>query len=415
MARKALHIAWLGAGPAGDDSGGVPGVAADLLLGLARHGHRIDVFLPSRERTVPHELTNVANIRFVWGTSTWRWNAWYSRAKGAAWVSGLIARSLALLKLRRRVAGYHAGDPFDIIYQFCAIETLGVPSRVRRAVPLVLHPEIHTYGELRCYIAERRLSFRCQSRATFAAAIVVMSTRALIQRFTIRRARLVICVSPIFRDRLISDYGVPFARCAVVPNPVRFERFERVEREPEPTPTVLVLGRISARKGIEDIVQVARALLGRGATLRLRIVGGPSLSSDYTRLLDDLPQENSEYVGQVAPKQVPHELSRCDVLLQASHYEPFGLTVAEALASGLPVVATNEVGAIAGVDRSVVVEVQPGDIEGIATALTRTVGRMSNGRLQMERTARAEAERLFCADTVCEKISGLLERLTTSG
>jgi len=42
------------------------------------------------------------------------------------------------------------------------------------------------------------------------------------------------------------------------------------------------------------------------------------------------------------------ELKRSDMLILASKSEPFGLTVAEALAAGVPVIATSEVGATEG-------------------------------------------------------------------
>src|SRR5204863_3291982 len=125
-------------------------------------------------------------------------------------------------------------------------------------------------------------------------------------------------------------------------------------------PTVLVLGRIAVRKGVDDVVAVARALLDENVPARIRVVGGPSLWSDYTRLLEDLPSANAEYAGAVPASEVPLELASSDLLLQASRYEPFALTVAEALAAGVPVVATSEVGAIENVDRKVAAEVAPG-------------------------------------------------------
>ena len=78
----------------------------------------------------------------------------------------------------------------------------------------------------------------------------------------------------------------------------------------------------------------------------------------------------------MASAEVPGELARASVLLQASRYEPFGLTVAEALAAGVPVVGTSEVGAIEGVDRSVAAEVAPGDAEALAAAVVAMLGEL---------------------------------------
>jgi glycosyltransferase involved in cell wall biosynthesis len=172
-----------------------------------------------------------------------------------------------------------------------------------------------------------------------------------------------------------------------------------------------VLGRIAVRKGIEDVVAVAEELLSRDVEVRIRIVGGPSLASDYTKLLEHLPSENAEYAGPVDASEVPGELARSDVLLAPSKYEPFALTVAEALAEGVPVVATSEVGAIENVDRSVAAEVPPGDVPAMATAIAAMLDRVRREPEELRSKARAEAERLFAPDMICEQISRALERL----
>jgi glycosyltransferase involved in cell wall biosynthesis len=172
-----------------------------------------------------------------------------------------------------------------------------------------------------------------------------------------------------------------------------------------------VLGRICVRKGVEDVVAVARTLLDLGVDARIRVLGAPSLWSDYTKLLEDLPNENAEYAGSVPAAEIPVELARGDVLLQASKYEPFGLTVAEALAGGVPVVATSEVGAIEGVDRSVLTEVGPGDVEGMASAIAAMIERLGTNPAATRSLAHAEASRLFATELVCERISVALEGL----
>ncbi|MGD0452064.1 MAG: glycosyltransferase family 4 protein [Solirubrobacteraceae bacterium] len=415
MPGRALRIAWLGAVPSSRETGGVPGVATELLHGLATLGHRIDCFSPAAEHELPARLSEDKNLTFAWGTAGWRWGRWYSRTKIAAFASGLFARALGALRLRRELARRHRREPYDVIYQFSNIEALSVPSSVARQVPLVIHPETHAAGELRFLIAERQLSFRCQPRHTFAVAVAIMSLRALIQRVRIRRARLLICISSAFRSHLVHDYGFPLKDTVVIPNPVRLERFTNSERELGEPPTVLVLGRIAVRKGIEDVVQVARTLLERDVDARMRVVGGPGLWSDYTKLLEDLPPENAEYVRRISPSEIPGELARTDVLLQASKYEPFALTVAEALAAGVPVVATSEVGAIEGVDRSVAIEVEPGDVAGMATAITDMLERVRADAAQTRSLARAEAERLFASEVVCEQISTALVQLVDAG
>jgi glycosyltransferase involved in cell wall biosynthesis len=416
MPSKSLRIAWIGTGPGPRESGGVPGVATELLLGLTALGHEIDCYATGARRELPERLREVKGLTFCWGTVEWRWNRWYNRTPVGNFLAGLLARASGSLRLRRDLTRAHAKRPYDVIFQFSSLEALGMPASLTRRVPLVILPETHSAGELRCLLAERTLALRCQPAWTYALAIGVNLVRTLTQRRRIRHASLLVCISSVFRDHLVHDYGISPARTTVIPNPVRIERFVvgDVSRPAGRPPTVLALGRVSVRKGVEDVVALAKLLRERRADVRIRVVGGPSLWSDYTKLLDDLPGENSEFVGRIAPADIPAELASVDLLLQASRYEPFGLTVGEALAAGVPVVATAEVGAIEGVDRTVVGEVAPGDIAGIAETVERMLAQLDAAPRATRELARSEAIRLFSPSRVCEQLSSELERLVES-
>lgn len=414
--RKSLHIAWIGFAPA-EETGGVPGIATDLLHGLAKLGHRIDCFFPSHEHELPPAIAGLENIAFVWGMSGWQWNRWYSRTRLTAFASSLIARSMASLRLRTEVARRHRDDPYDLFYQFSNVENLAMPRSLRRSVPLVVHPGQSSADALRFLIKERRLQLQCRPAYAVALAATLIWLRMRVQRRSVRGAQLVVCISEIFRDHLIRDYGLSRTRAVVVPNPVRLDRFEDISTDRPPPgkpPRVIVLGRIATGKGAEDVVALAKLLLERGVDIRIRLVGGSSVWSNYTKLLEELPAENSEYAGFVPGSQVPGELAGSDILLQASKYEAFALTVAEALAAGVPVVATTEVGAVEQVDRSVAAVVAPGDVPGMAAAILAMVERLNADPRGLRALARAEAERLFAPERVCEGVSEALERLVES-
>jgi glycosyltransferase involved in cell wall biosynthesis len=416
MTAKPLRIAWIGAGPGPNESGGVPGVASDLLLGLTGLGHHVDCYLPGTARSLPQRIVEADRLQFVWGTGNWRWDRWYNRTKIGTFLTGLLNRSVGSVRLRRGLARRHAIEPYDVIYQFSNIEALAMPRSLRKSVPLVIHPETHIAGELRFQLAERRLSLRSQPAYVFALTVAMMAFRVIVQRRRVRDASLLICISSVFRDHLLRDYDFPPEDTVVIPNPVRLERFTElsVERGVGEPGRVLVLGRIAARKGIEDVIAMAKSLQTSGARVHIRVVGGPSLWSDYTPLLNDLPPENSEYAGRIAPADIPAELERTDVLVQASKYEPFGLTVGEALAAGVAVVATSEVGAIEEVDRRVVAEVAPGDVDGLAAAVAETIDRLAAAPSEIRGLARAEAQRRFDPAVVARHVSLALQRLVES-
>jgi glycosyltransferase involved in cell wall biosynthesis len=406
-----LRIAWIGGVPGVRETGGVPGVATELVHGLAALGHRVDCFIPGSGRELPERLLSDPRITFVWGTAGWRRNRWYNRRRIVAALTVMLSRSTASIRLRREVLRRHRAEPYDVIYQFSSIESLSAPARLRRSVPLVVHPETHAAGELSWMLRERRIGKSCQPLHEYALALLTLGFRAFVQKRRIGRADMLICISSVFRDHMVRDYRFPLERTVVIPNPVRLERFTALATGRATSGTVLVLGRVAARKGIEDVVSVARLLRERHAAARLRIVGGPGSWSDYTSLLEHLP-ETAEYAGRVGAAQVPDELARADVLLQASKYEPFGLTVGEALAAGVPVVATTEVGAIEGVERSVSIVVDPGDVPAMADAIEQTLGRLRAEPASLRAAARAQAQLLFDPARVCAQISTALLELS---
>jgi glycosyltransferase involved in cell wall biosynthesis len=410
VSQRSLHIAWIGFAPV-DDAGGVPGIATDLLPGLAELGHRIDCFFPSNEHELPARITDVENLTFVWGTSSWRWNRWYSRTRFTAFVSAQLAGGIASLRLRTVLMRRHKHDPYDLFYQFSNVENRAVPRRLRNTVPLVVQPGQSSADALRFFVRERRLSLRSRPAHAFAIAAIVLWSRRQMQRRQLRSASLVVCISNVFREHLRRDYDLSAEATVVVPNPVRIDRFEWTDRPLGTPPRIVVLGRIATGKGIEDVVALARLLLERKVDARIRLVGGTSVWSSYTKLLEDLPPENSEYVGQIPGSQVPAELAGSDILLHASKYEAFALTVAEALAAGVPVVATSEVGAIEQVERSVAAAVTPGDVQGMAQAIAGMLDRLRSDPTDTRALARSEAERLFAPAVVCEQISQALVEL----
>jgi glycosyltransferase involved in cell wall biosynthesis len=329
-------------------------------------------------------------------------------------VAGLGHRAIAFGRLRRAVTRHHAADPYDVVYQFSNIETFGVPFGLARSVPLVIHPETHMAGELRWLLAERRLGRRCEPWYRSLLVGSVFALRTVVQRVTIHQASLLICISGVFRDHLITDYRFPRSATVVVPNPVNIERFGEIKSGIGQPPTAVVIGRIAMRKGVEQIVALSHLLRERHVNVRLRIVGAHSQWSDYRPLLEDLEPTNTTYVGQLGPAEIPVELGRNDILIQASKYEPFGLTVAEALAAGTPVIATTEVGAIEGVSSSSVVATPVSDPEALADAAETMLERLRADGDGVRRTARADAQRLFSVDVVCQRISEVLEDLAAS-
>jgi glycosyltransferase involved in cell wall biosynthesis len=136
-----------------------------------------------------------------------------------------------------------------------------------------------------------------------------------------------------------------------------------------------IVGRIDPMKGIDVLVRAMAHLTGPSGRARLVVVGSPGLDDGgYERTVkadaDRLLGDRVRFVGPRA--DVPDVLRSLDVLVNASSAEPFGLTVLEAQASGVPVVAASSGGIVDFVrDGDNGLLVPPGDAAALARALER--------------------------------------------
>lgn len=192
--------------------------------------------------------------------------------------------------------------------------------------------------------------------------------------------------TPIFKERLIKQYRIPEQKILLLPNLVDLQPFESVAlsrnySDPQgeaissnadsPDITLLAICRLIPLKGIDLCIQAMSHLLD--LPVRFRIVG--SGSEDYESYLRSLAEQLNvssrvEFAGATSPNRIAEEYRTGDIFLLASHYEAFGLVLIEAMASGIPVIATN-VGGISNVVEEGVsgLLVPAGDVQSLAMAI----------------------------------------------
>ena len=169
----------------------------------------------------------------------------------------------------------------------------------------------------------------------------------------------------------IAAYGI-HAKFEVVPNVIDTELF----RPASPMDgsgarkRILFVG-IAGKNDIKGISYLFKAL----ATLdrqdwRLDMIGGGTLQAEFEQQAADLdiaPQV--VFRGQRTKQQTARYMQNCDFLVSASLFETFGVVLAEALASGKPVIATDSGGPADFVTPEVGLLVPPRDVTALADAI----------------------------------------------
>lgn len=185
---------------------------------------------------------------------------------------------------------------------------------------------------------------------------------------TSRLAARTICVGNALLDDMVTRWGADRGRLLHIPNPLPATAGAD-GWEPTAPPLVLAVGRLDPIKRFPDLVQAFAA--GAPPEARLAILGGGPEHGRLTALVERMGLTQRVTLPGFVADPAPW-YCRAACLAVTSESESFGLTVAEAMAHGVPVVATDCGGpaeVLDGLGRLVPV----GDIAALADALRATL------------------------------------------
>ena len=194
------------------------------------------------------------------------------------------------------------------------------------------------------------------------SGILIPTIKLLSVRYC-RNMNLIISPSSQMKDILIS-YGIT-KRIEVIPTGVKLDFFHAGDGKefrkrrgiPENTRILLFVGRIAKEKNIGFLFQVLRRIVARNPGVRLLLAGdGPDKEQLMALVLRKKLDAYVDFLGYLEMNDLIPCYAAADVLLMASKTETQGLVVAEAMATGTPVVAIAEMG---------VVDVLEGDRGGV--------------------------------------------------
>lgn len=184
------------------------------------------------------------------------------------------------------------------------------------------------------------------------------------------------------RDTFVAR-GIPAEKLMVNPYGVDLSRFSPPPRPPLGRPRLLFVGRVGPRKGVPTLIEAFRRC---SVDAELHLIGPVEAGMDAI-----LSQAAANVVvrGPLPGAALPAEYARAHVFCLPSLEEGLALTLLQAMASGLPVVASPESGAADLVDCGVEGLVVPsGDCQSLAEALA---GLLTDGARRAAMGARARA------------------------
>lgn len=221
------------------------------------------------------------------------------------------------------------------------------------------------------------------------------------ERAPVGYADFYLCPSEAVADDLVENWEIPRSATAVVPygmNP------EWLKLQPKPQPgRILFAGAADLRKGIHYLAMAAEQLKARGFDYEFRVAG------NVTDLVRRQPMcRHLNFLGRVSRDSVHEEFRQADLFVLPSLAEGSAEVTYEALAAGLPLIATKSAGSVArdGIEGFMIPERDP-------NALAGAIEQIVEDRPLRDRLSRAARERAraFTWDRYGKRLIAALSKL----
>lgn len=202
------------------------------------------------------------------------------------------------------------------------------------------------------------------------------------------RADVIFTVSEAAKEDLVRAAGAPRDRILVTPNGVDPRFFEARAREGPRAPYLLAVGTLEPRKNLPVLLEALRILRREGRDLALVVAGRQAWT--HSLPLGDLAP-HVRLAGTVPDDELAALYAGAACFVTPSLHEGFGLPLAEAMAAGVPAVAS-DIPALHEVGGETVRYADPHEPESFAAAIRRALDDREGSQLRAA-AARGRARR----------------------
>ncbi len=217
----------------------------------------------------------------------------------------------------------------------------------------------------------------------------------------------IVAVSRAIKERIVNLAGIGQDRIRVIHNGLDLTRMPKPSFTESDAPAawrcpvIGTLGHLSQKKGQRVFLQAVKILLERGLDAEFVILGDGPDRSALRVLADEL---NVTKRVTFTPHTVSGQLGQLDILVEPSLQEGLGMSVMQAMATGVPVVATGVGGLYDLIEDGVTgVMVPAADPAALAEAIWSLLKNPSERR-EMAKQARKMIEQEFSADLVSKTL-----------
>ncbi len=329
----------------GKDTGGMNVYVRELTRTLGTFNVHVDAFTRSQDEHVPHVLHDLGYGNRVVHIPAGP-EVPMPKKELAEYIPKFTEEILAFAEQK--------GIKYDLIHtHYWMSGVAGKQLKEKWNIPMI--HMYHTLGIMKNRVAQSLAEIEGDYRITGEKEVLDAATR-------------IIASTQAEHQQLTSLYGADPDKLVVIPPgvdtshfyPIRADEAKAVIGIPPKDRMLLFVGRIERLKGVETLIRAIAHMREMGVLGKcphyLAIIGGEPdrPSEDLNTEMNRLQKLCSElgigdlvvFLGKRNQNLLPYYYSAAELLILPSHYESFGMVALEAMACGIPVVAS-EVGGLA--------------------------------------------------------------------
>jgi L-malate glycosyltransferase len=226
-------------------------------------------------------------------------------------------------------------------------------------------------------------------------------------KFTLRKTAGIVSVSEPLKDEIVSLFH---RKVIVIPNIVDIDKFVLIKPKPDAVFNIGFLGSLkNDNKGLDLLLKSASQLEKKD--FMLHIGGDGNLTDSYKEMAKELDIiSNCRFYGEISRSEIADFYSKLDLFVLPSRYETFGIVLIEAMACGIPVIATRCGGPQNIVTPETGMLIQKDDAEELKSAIMRM---SEHSDLYNKDEIRNYADKNFGRQVFVERISSFYQEILT--
>ncbi|MDI1460065.1 glycosyltransferase [Catellatospora sp. KI3] len=288
------------------------------------------------------------------------------------------------------------------------VETLRASLPTGRIEAPLIHAHTGIYGGLAALrLARPDARVIVTEHATFLPKVLGQPEARRLYDEMLGRADALVCVSRHLYDQVRERFPHHVGKLHVIPNVIDFDRFTARPEPPADLLRWLYVGRLIKHKGVSVVLDAFAEIAAEEPRATFTLVGDGPLTDHLRGRARELGLADRVRIRPaVAPEQVVALMHAHDLLVHGSRLETFGMTLVEAVATGMPVLAMRSAGpaeSLAGLEGMAgrLVDVSAG---AAAFAAGYRSLRAARDQLDLVRARRILQER-YGRDTIAAKLT----------